>query len=143
MKNWLLVANASRARLLEMTDPPQAFRHLADLVHPPSRQKGAELAHDRPGHVEGMGHGLGSTSYIPRTDPREREHDRFAMDLAHKLNDGVAAGSCGGIILVASNPFLGMLCAHLSPQARKAVVRTVAHDYTSLTDADLAMRLPH
>ena len=113
MKNWIVVANAARARVLEESDEVPAtgrarraaFVHVADLVHPASRQKGVELGDDRAGHVEGTGHGLGSASYLPRTDPREREHDRFAREVARVLDHGIAEGRCAGLILVAANPF--------------------------------------
>lgn len=144
-RNWLIVANAARARVLEETDRPGSYTHVADLVHPQSRQKGFEIeasrGGDRPGHVEGTGHGLGSAAYLPRTDPREREHDRFAREVATQLNEGVAAGRCAGATLIASDPFLGMVKAHLNVQARKLLLRTVAGDYTTLTDAELARKL--
>lgn len=142
MKNWLVVANASRARVLEETDKPGVYAHVADLVHPQSRQKGTDLAGDRPGHVPGVAsHGSGSSAYDPRTAPREREHDRFALELAGSLNDGIAAGRCAGLVLVASNPFLGYLKEHLNDQAHKVILRTVAADYTALDDRELAQRL--
>ena len=72
---------------------------------------------------------------------REREHDRFAREVAATLNAGIAAGKCAGLILVASNPFLGQIKAHLGEQARKALVRCVPSDYTALRDAELAQRL--
>jgi protein required for attachment to host cells len=114
---------------------------VADLVHPGSRQKGSELDDDRPGHVVRTGHGLGSSSYVPHTDPREREHDRFAREVAATLNAGIAAGRCAGLVLVASNPFLGQVKEHLSEQARKALLRSVASDYTALRESELAQRL--
>lgn len=141
MKNWLVVANAARARVLEETDRPGSYVHRADLVHTQSRQKGIDLGTDRPGHVEGSGHGLGSTSYEPRTNVRDREHDRFAREVATLLNAGVAAGQCAGLVLVASNPFLGHLKSHLGEQAHKATLRTVPSDFTSCGDAELAQRL--
>ncbi len=145
MKNWLVVANAARARVLEESDSRGGKRpsyvHVADLVHPQSRQKGSALANDRPGHVEGIGHGLGSASYVLRTDPREREHDRFARQVAQLLNEGIAAQRCAGLVLVASSPFLGHLKAHLGEQAKKAVVRTLDADYTALDERELAERL--
>ena len=141
LKNWLVIANAARARVLEETDKPGAYAHVADLVHPQSRQKGVELASDRPGHVEGVGHGLGSASYQPHTDPRERERDRFAHEVAQTLNRGVAAHRCAGLVLVASSPFLGHLRSHLDGQATKAVVRVLDADYTMLADRELAHRL--
>jgi protein required for attachment to host cells len=140
MKNWLVVANAARARILEESAKVGRYEPVADLVHPQSRQKGSELAYDRPGHVEGAGHGLGSNSYVHRTDPREREHDRFAHEVAEAVNQGVAGGRCAGVVLVASNPFLGAVKSHLSTQARKALLNTVASDLTALDDRELAKR---
>jgi protein required for attachment to host cells len=138
---WLVVANAARARVLEEADKPGTYTHVADLVHPASRMKGARLGADRPGHVEGTGHGLGSAAYPPRTDPREREHDRFAREVARSIGDGIAKGRCAGFTLVASDPFLGQVKSHLDAQARKALLRAVASDYTSLRDDQLAARL--
>ena len=92
MKNWVVVANAARARVLEVTGEAGVYTHRADLVHPESRQKGMALGTDRPGHVVSLGHNTGSSAYQPRTDPREREHDQFARELAATLNEGV--GDC-------------------------------------------------
>ena len=141
MKNWVVVANAARARVLEVTGEAGVYTHRADLVHPESRQKGMALGTDRPGHVVSLGHNTGSSAYQPRTDPREREHDQFARELAATLNEGVAAGDCAGLVLVASNPFLGHLKSHLREQANKRLLRTVASDYTTLQDDELARRL--
>ena len=141
MKNWLVVANASRARVLEESDKPGSYVHVADLVHPQSRQKGVDLASDRPGHAHAEGAGHSGTSFAPHTDPRQREHDRFAREVAQRLDAGVAAHRCAGLVLVASSPFLGHLKAHLGEQARKAVVRTLDADYTALDERELAVRL--
>ena len=141
MKNWVVVANAARARVLEETGEPGVYTHLADLVHPASRQKGLALDSDRPGHVVSLGHNTGSSAYQPRTDAREREHEQFAREVAATLNQGVAAGRCAGLVLVASNPFLGHLKAHLGEQAGKRLLKTLASDYTTLPDAEIAQRL--
>ena len=144
-RNWLLVANAARARILEDADRPDTYTHVADLVHPQSRQKGIDIADvrggDRPGHVDRSGHGLASTSYEPHTEPPHREHDRFASEVAGVLNQGVADGRCAGLVLVASDPFLGLVKAHLGVQSRKLLLRTVSSDYTTLRDDELAARL--
>ena len=142
--NWIVIANAARARVLQQhSERAGAYTHVADLVHPQSRMKGEQLGSDRPGqaHALGAGHLQGGTAYPPRTDPREREHDRFAHEVASTLNIGVADGRCAGIVLVASDPFLGHLKSHLSVQAKKALLRTVASDYTTLRDDELAQRL--
>ncbi len=145
MKNWVVVANASRARVLEKVDTGDKpnFVHVADLVHAKSRQKGVELGTDRPGRVNRIGHGLNSSAYPPHTDPKHREHERFAQEVAKLLSAGIAADRCDGLLLVASNPFLGELKSHLSAQATKAIVRTVPSDYTNLRESELEQRLQH
>lgn len=139
--NWLIVANAARARVFEDDAGSGKLRPVADLVHTASRQKGVELAGDRPGHVEGQGHGLGSAAYVPRTDAREREHDRFAREVAAMLDEAIAGGRCAALLLVASNPFLGQLKSHLGTQAARAVLRTVAADYTTLREDEIVRRV--
>ncbi len=139
--HWLVVANAARARVLEQTATVGRYKPVADLVHPQSRMKGEQLGGDRPGHAHAEGRGLAGTSYVPHTDPREREHDRFAREVAAAVNHGVAADRCAGITLVASDPFLGHLKSHLSGQARKLLSRTLAADYTTLRDDELARRI--
>jgi protein required for attachment to host cells len=141
MKNWWVVANAARARILEETGEPGVYAQRAEYVHEASRLKGMALGSEAPGHGQGGGHGPGSGAYTPRSDVREREHDRFAQQMADRLNEGIAAGHCAGLVLVASNPFLGLLKAHLSPQAHKALLRTVPHDFTALPADELARRL--
>lgn len=141
MKNWLVVANAARARVLEETPRPGRYVHVADLVHPQSRQKGTALADDRPGHAHAQGVGREGTSFAPHTDPREREHDRFARELAQLLDEGIATHRCAGLVLVASSPFLGHLKAHLGEQARKAILQTRDADFTTLSERELAERL--
>ncbi len=146
MKNWIVVANSAQARVLEAADGSgdaggAPFVHLADLVHPQSRQRGSELASDRPGQAMGGGHSPGGTSYGPRTDPREREHERFAHELAEFIDHGVAEGRCAGLVLVAASPFLGRLKGQLGKQATKAVMRTLAVDCTTLDEKALAERL--
>jgi protein required for attachment to host cells len=61
--------------------------------------------------------------------------------LARSLDEAVAAGRCAGIVLVASNPFLGELESHLGERARKSLLRTLAADYTKLDEQALAQRL--
>jgi protein required for attachment to host cells len=140
-RNWLVVANAARARVLEETGEPGRYTHVADLVHPQSRLKGEQLRRDRPGHVLRSGPGEGSTAYAPHTEAREREHERFAREVAAVLNGGVDEGRCAGLTLAASDPFLGRLTSHLHANARKLLLRSVAHDYTALRDDELALRL--
>jgi protein required for attachment to host cells len=143
---WIVVANAARARVLEGSDDPGVYVHARDLVHVQSRQKGVELAAahggDRAGQFKsGSSGGSSSGAFTPKTDPRDREKDRFAREVAQAVNEGVAAGRCSGITLIASDPFLGHLKSHLDAQAHKLLRLTLARDYTTLRDEEVLERI--
>ena len=140
-RQWIVIANAARARILERTGSHGPLVEIVDLVHPESRQHGRELDRDRPGHSPGTGPGQAGTQFDPRTDSHERERQRFAQEVAAAIEAGQASGRCQGVVLVASDPFLGLLKAELGAHARAAVRHTIAHDYTSLSADALASRL--
>ena len=140
-RHWYVVANAARARVLERTDAKDDWADVADLVHPASRLPTAALAAGRSGHVEGAGHGTGGAAYRPRTEPRQHEHDAFAREIAALVDTAIAAGRCDGLVVVASDPFLGVLRHQLSERASRRVHATVAHDWTLLPDVQLVAKL--
>lgn len=137
---WILIANASTARCFEQ-DADGTLRLLASFAHPDSRKPGSTLGSDRPGHIEGVGHGLGSASYQPRIDPKTWEHEKFAQELAAYLNSAVAAHKYERVFVIASNPFLGQVKAHLDAQASKRLAGGVAADLTAYEGRELKARV--
>ena len=139
-RDWYVIANASRARLLERTAGQDDWGDAADLVHPQSRGSGTSLADDRPGHIAGGRNGPGST-FAPRTDPRRHEHERFAKEIAGLVDAAIADGRCGALVLIAADRFMGVLEAQLGERSREAVRARIGHDWTLLPDAELVRRL--
>lgn len=141
--NWIVLANAARARILGRDPIDGALAELADFIHPQSRQKASELASDRPGHAQ-KAHGdpgQASTGFEPRTDLRRKEHEEFARQVAQHLDDAVAQRRCTSLVLIASNPFLGELKSHLGSGAQKAIVLAAPIDLTSLAAPELTRRV--
>lgn len=132
---WILVANASRARCFARDDDSAPLQLQASLEHPQSRARDSALT------VAGLGHGQGAATYVPRLDPKDKEHGQFARKVADHLNAGIAAHACGDLILIASNPFLGEIKSRLSHQAAKALRATAAHDLTSYEGRELQQRV--
>ena len=52
---WILVANASAAHLYANHGPKKGLKKLKEFEHTASRDKGSDLASDRPGHYNGHG----------------------------------------------------------------------------------------
>ncbi|HEY9147789.1 MAG TPA: host attachment protein [Gammaproteobacteria bacterium] len=140
MPTWLLVGNASQARLFETQTRPKTLKLIKEYLHPPSREKGEELASDRPGHFQMEGSGTeGSThgAFNEPTSPKSYEHERFAMELAKELNDGRTQNRFGNLMIVASPHFHGLLNQHLNEHVAKMVSTHINKDYTDLDEEKL------
>ncbi|BAP87415.1 putative uncharacterized protein [Burkholderiales bacterium GJ-E10] len=138
-RTWIVLANASRARILDREPGGGRLEELADLVHPQSRDKGSALTSDREGHAQ-KAHGdpgHAGTEFQPRTDPRQKEHAVFATEVSRYLEDAVTQGRCPGLVLIASAPFLGELESHLGSAARRVVSAAIPRDLTAFSGPDL------
>lgn len=136
-----LIANASLARLfIRKPRGKKKLIPLFTLEHPQSRSKGVDLADDRPGH-EATDRRYGGTSFPARTDPRRKEHQHFAQQLAQRLHEGLNGGEYEGLYLFASSPFLGELKAALDAAVARTVRATVDLDLTSYELKELEQRV--
>jgi len=136
---WIVVANSSRARVLENRGAGTGLTPLQTYEHPESRVKGIDLASDRPGHTATD---RGSrTALEPDTDPKRNAQEHFAHELAQALEQGRVQNRYQDLILVASSPFLGVLRSRL-PKGVKAQVREALNkDYTAFAERELAAQL--
>lgn len=137
--DWILVANATRARVLQQ-DTKQRVTELASFEHPASRSKVSELVDDRSG-LEHSDRSYGSAVYQPRVDAKQKEHQRFARQLAQYLEQQAQAGHYARIELFASNPFLGELKAELGSATMRLLGGTHDLDLTMVGKAELGRRI--
>ncbi len=138
---WILVANASTARIYENKGINKGLHLISQLDHPESRMKGSDLVSDRPGHMQSVGNGHGARQ--PATDPKQNEAEHFALDLAKILEQGRGENKYDRLIVVASNPFLGTLKPRLPEKVQSLVSDTIEKDYTKATEKELAGHLSH
>jgi len=136
--DWVLIANAGRARCFARDRENGALHELSSFVHPASRLEGHELATDRAGHAFKGG---ASTQYEPRTDRHEKEHARFAHLLAAHLEQAAQAQRFERLALCASSEFLGELRARLGPAASARLETGVPVDLTAYAGPELERRV--
>lgn len=137
---WFVVANTSLARLFSRDGHGGPLRPLSSLTHAESRQKVHDLVHDHAGH-EDADQRRGGTSYAPRTEVLRKEQERFAREVAHRIDQALQHGECGGVTVLASSPFLGELKHHLTPATHKALRGAHDLDLTQLALNELEQRL--
>lgn len=141
MKLWILICDASRARVFSARCTGGPLLEVEGFVHPKSRLKGADIMTDRPGRVRtGLG-GRSVTAMPPHTDPKDVAAADFAVELVQVLGRAREQGEFDLLALVAAPRFLGLVRTGLGEQTRKRVVSWVAKDLTLLNAQELPAHL--
>jgi len=136
---WILVANASLAKIYANHGPKKGLTLLKETEHPESRQKGSDLVTDRPGHMQGVGNGHGA--FQPQTDPKSNAAQHFALELAREFNHGRSTNQFERAILVAPPSFMGLINDKLDGPTASLVSDRFEKDYTKATDRELVGHL--
>ncbi len=136
---WFLVASAAHARLLQR-ERGLPMEQIAAFVHPEARLKSSELGDDRAGR-ERADRGFGATAYEPRTDAHRKEYQRFAHELAERLEEGARTNAYGSLVVFAGNPFLGVLREALGEGTRRLLKASHAVDLSHVGEAELERRI--
>lgn len=139
MNTWVLVANSSEARIYDTASIGEDMECIKEFSHPEGREKGSELASDRPGHYQSKGTGHGA--FVEPTAPKEHEVDRFAGELARELDKGRTSNAYRKLVVVASPHFHGLINSHLDEHTRSMVVKDIQKDLTDCEPRDLPSRL--
>lgn len=132
---WIMVANASNARLFTNSGPNKGLELVKELIHPESRERAAELVSDRIGNYAGSG------SYSQPTSPKEHEAERFALEIAHELEQGRVNNAYEKLIVVTSSHFMGLLNGRITAQVKNKISESINKDYTHLPVKELAGHL--
>lgn len=136
---WILVANASLAKLYANLGPNKGLKLVKELIHPESRQKNSELVTDRPGRATAVG--LGAGSMQPQTQPKQHEARVFAQEIAQELYRGRATNAFKRAIIVAPPAFMGMLNTVIDGPTSQLVTDRYEKDYTKTPEPMLAAKL--
>ena len=138
---WILIANASRARLLQK-EAGCPLVVINSFDHPQSRSMASELGDDRAGQ-EKADRSFGGVADQPRLDPKDKEHLRFARELADYLEAQSQQGRFQSLAIFASSPFLGELKAQLGTGTARLLAATHDLDLTSVGLVELDQRVAH
>lgn len=132
---WIMVANASHAKLFANKGPNKGLELVKELEHPESREKASELVSDRIGNYAGSG------SYAQPTHPKEHEAERFALQIAHELEQGRVNNAYEKLVMVTSAHFMGLLNNRITQQVKSKISDSISKDYTHLPVKELSGHL--
>lgn len=139
--HWILIANASQARLLQQ-EPGCPIVVLKGFHHPASRMRSSELGEGKAGR-ELTDRGFGGAAFEPRIDEQHKEHLQFARELAQELETAADEGRYASLSVFASSPFLGHLRQALQDGTRSLLATSRDVDLTSVGVAEIEHRIRH
>lgn len=126
---WILAANSTEARLFSREKKFGPATEQQDWLHPESRLHGHDLENDRQGKTFAS-HGYGQDDNEKPTDPKKREAQDFARELAKYLDAARARDEFTSLAIVADPSFLGLLRDMLDEHTRQRVDREVTKNLT-------------
>jgi protein required for attachment to host cells len=148
---WILVCNASRARLLLAPPNGKRCRQLGVFEHAESRAHVRDLMADAQGRkpvgpvpanmMQGQGGAHGRPGAEPATDPKEVEAQKFARELADMLEKGLNEHAYERLIIAATPHFLGVLRNAMGAQVVKHIETTLDKDLTGLELPEVEKRV--
>jgi protein required for attachment to host cells len=140
----ILVAENSRAKLLEADFPRSELREVKDFTHEKSRLSNRELTNEsRPGRTFDR-NGAGRHAMEYDTNPKEVEAQVFARELVKYLdsqrNNGHAFKK---LVLMAPPKFLGLLRSCMPESLRKLVAAEVNKSMVQKSAEQIQGELPY
>jgi protein required for attachment to host cells len=126
---WVLVADGEKFLLLR--NAAKRGRVVLEVIdqgavdNPPTRSQGT----DRPGRLD---HSAAGPSAVQETDWHRLEKERFAKDLADRLQRWALAGRYDALVLIADPRTLGVLRPDLHKAVQERLVAELDKDLTKM-----------
>lgn len=140
VRTWILVADGSRARLLESMGPGKGIHQIPHTdeswLLPPNR----EIFTDRPGRSF-ESHGAARHALESPSDPHRDLKRQFAAHLLSALDQRKRDGHFDRLVLIAPPQFLGDLRAALPSALARCIVGELAQDLTHVATDEIGAHL--
>ncbi|WP_018954464.1 host attachment protein [Thioalkalivibrio sulfidiphilus] len=141
MTTWVIVADASRARIFSAEKSFSALQEVEDISHPEGRLHDQDLNSDRPGRAFDST-GDGRHAMGKEVPPKKQEAVRFAKVLCDRLNNARATGVFEKLYIVAAPAFLGTMRQCMNSVTQKSIVGELDKNLTTHDVDTIRSHLP-
>jgi protein required for attachment to host cells len=140
MPTWILVADASRARIFAADKALSPLNEIRTLTFPEARLHEGDLVTDKGGRDRNPG--IGAHGLNEDGDHKHDNAERFAAQVCHELESARNAGEFRKLYVVAAPGFLGMLRHHQSSGLRNLIAGEVDKNLSTQEPAAIRKCLP-
>jgi protein required for attachment to host cells len=131
---WIIAADSSRARILQVTDRGDELAEIEDLLNPEARVDDRELPTDAHARFHGSS---GPASDREETSAAEHATELFAKRVGDYLDKARTAHRYDRLHLIAPPRFLGQLRKQLGKEVQKLVADELPKDLSGLNARDI------
>jgi protein required for attachment to host cells len=135
---WVIAADASRARIFEVSGDDKNIQEIDDLTNPQGRLADHEIDRDSKGRYFGKGERDQAHTVEPAVDAREHQVQLFSKRLGHYLEQARSEHRFDRLWLIAPPKFLGLIRQDLSKQVQQAVDEEIPKDLAWFESHDIA-----
>lgn len=132
---WIMVANSNDCRIYQYDKNIKSLKLIDEINHPENRLREQDLVSDNSGKFKS--YGLIGGSYEPELSHVEIAVDKFAKEMAEKLNTGRIKHLYDGIILLMPSAMGGMLLKHLNKNVLGFVQKSIKKNIMKLSNNKL------
>ena len=131
---WIIAADSSRARILQVTDRGDELAEIDDLLNPEARVDDRSLTTDAHSRYRGSS---GPASDREETSAAEHATELFAKRVGDYLDKARTAHRYDRLHLIAPPRFLGQLRKRLGKEVQKLVTDELPKDLSGLNARDI------
>lgn len=139
-KIWVMVADASRARLFSAETAVAPLKEIETLAHPEGRLHEGDLVSDKPGRDRNGVTGSHDVGHESRA--RDEEDERFAIQVCEALEVARNKQRFEKLYVVAAPHFLGLVRKHQSAPLQKLVVKEISKNLVTHSPEEIRKALP-
>jgi protein required for attachment to host cells len=125
---WIVAADESRARVLQVARPERRLTEVEDLLNPAGRLQEREMQSDAEPRFNGRGAGGGPASDREAQGAVEHSARVFAKEVGRYLEKARVEHRFDELVLVAPPKFLGALRKELGKEVEKLVADELPKD---------------
>ncbi len=137
---WVVVADASRARIFSAENPSGPLVEIQTLAHPEARLHEGDLVSDKSGRDRNTG--SGSHDMGNQNEAKQEEAIRFASQVGQALECGRTNKQFKKLYVVAAPGFLGLMRKNRTGSLQKMVTAEISKNMASHDVADIRKCLP-
>lgn len=141
-RTWVVVADSSRARILQADKPLGPLEEVEMLDHPQARMHDQALTTDLPGRAFDSA-GSGRHAMEQHELPKHQEAVVFARELADRLEQACRQGTCARLVIAAAPAFLGLLRKQLNGGTVKLISAEIDKNLVGLDPVKIRELLPY